>query len=204
MLKVYGMPQTRASRVLWLLEELSVPAELHRIDPKKGEHHQPDYWRINPFGKVPCITLGDFALAESAAICTWLGDTYPDKALIPKAGSRARGTHDQWMYYAMTELEAPLWLITKNKIVLPESERVPEIIPQAMAGFGSSCQVLAAHMQSRAFVLGDHFQVVDVLVGSILMWALSLNAPGIDKGLLGYVERLKARDAFQRFVQKHR
>src|SRR6478735_8310789 len=146
MIKVYGTPNTRAMRVLWLLEELNVPAELESVDPRKGEHHQPEYWRINPFGKVPCIAVDGFTMAESPAICSWLADQHPEKALIPKPASRARGTHDQWLSYAMTEMEAPLWLVIKNKIILPEPQRVPDIIPQAMNSFASACQVFAGHM----------------------------------------------------------
>ncbi len=202
MIKVYGTPRTRAMRVLWLLEELGVPAELHPVDPHKGEHLQPDYWRINPFGKVPSIAQGDFTLAESAAICTWLADQYPETALIPAAGSKARGTHDQWMYFAMTEMETHLWLVTRNRLLLPEAERVPAIIPQAMQTFASSCQVFAAHMQSRAFVLGDSFQVVDIFMTSILTWAASMDAP-IDRGLLEYKSRMKERAGFQSFMQKY-
>jgi glutathione S-transferase len=190
-------------RVLWLLEELEVPAELHSIDPRKGEHHHPDYWRVNPFGKVPSLTIDNYSLAETSAICTWLADQYPDRALIPAAGTRARGTHDQWLSFALTELEAPLWLVMKNTVLLPGPQRVPEIIPQAMDAFAASCKIFAAHMQARPFVLGENFQVIDIFMSSLLSWAKSLEAPGLDSDLLNYRERMMQRPGFQRFKEKY-
>jgi glutathione S-transferase len=189
--------------VLWLLEELEVPAELNSVDPRKGEHYHPDYWRINPFGKVPCITIDNFSLAETSAICTWLADQHPGRGLIPTSGSRARGTHDQWLSFALTELEAPLWLVMKNAVLLPEAARVPAIIPQAMETFAASCKIFAAHMNMRPFVLGEEFQVVDIFMASLVSWAKSLKAPGLDRGLLDYQERLSQRPGFQRFKEKY-
>jgi glutathione S-transferase len=202
LIKVYGAPKTRAMRVLWLLEELAVPFELEPVDPRKGEHHHPDYWRINPFGKVPCITQDNYSLAETGAICTWLADQNPERGLIPAAGSRARGTHDQWMSFALTELEAPLWLVLRNTMMLPEAQRVPAIIPQAMETFAASCRIFASHMQARPFVLGENFQVVDIFMASLIGWALALGAPGLDAGLLEYRERMRQRPAFLSFEEK--
>jgi glutathione S-transferase len=202
-IKVYGTPTSRAMRVLWLLEELAVPAELHLVDPRKGEHHQPDYWRINPFGKVPSISEGSYTLAETSAICTFLADQYADRGLIPMAGSRARGTHDQWMSFALTEMEAHLWLVMRNTVLLPEPQRVPAIIPQAMESFAASCRIFSAHMQARPYVLGENFQVVDIFMTSVIGWAKSLEAPGLDAGLLEYRERIVQRPALQTFKAKY-
>jgi glutathione S-transferase len=203
LIKVYGTPMTRAMRVLWLLEELDVPHELESVDPRKGEHHHPDYWRINPFGKVPSISVDSYSLAETSAICAWLADQYSDRGLIPSAGSRARGTHDQWLSFALTELEAPLWLVMRNTVLLPEAQRVPAIIPQAMDTFAASCRIFASHMQVRPFVLGENFQVVDIFMASLIGWARSLEAPGVDTGLLEYRERMTQRPGFQRFKEKY-
>lgn len=203
MIQVYGTPHTRTMRVLWLVEELRIPAQLVAVDPMKGEHHQPDYWRINPFGKVPSVVQDNFSLAETSAICSWLADQYPQSNLIPQAGSRARGTHDQWLSFALTELEAPLWLVMKNTRLLPRAQRIPEIIPQAMDSFARSCKIFAAHMQARPFVLGERFQVIDIFMSSIISWARDLDAPGVDADLLAYRDRMQQRPSYQAFCVKY-
>jgi len=67
-LKLYGGEFSRASIVQWYLEELQAPYEFIRLDMKAGEHLQPKFLSLNPFGKVPTITDGEFKLWESGAI----------------------------------------------------------------------------------------------------------------------------------------
>lgn len=68
MLKLYGGARSRASIVQWYLEELGEPYEFVLLDMQSGEHRQPDFLAINPFGKVPTIVDGDLKLWESGAI----------------------------------------------------------------------------------------------------------------------------------------
>ena len=67
-MKLYGGAQSRAAIVRWYLEELGIPYEFVLLDMKAGEHRQPDFLGINPMGKVPAITDGEFKLWESGAI----------------------------------------------------------------------------------------------------------------------------------------
>jgi len=92
-MKLYYSPQTRAGRPRWLLEEIGAPYEIASLDLKKGEHKQPEYMKIHPHGAVPALIDGDLALFESAAICMYLADKYPEKKLAPALGTPARGEH---------------------------------------------------------------------------------------------------------------
>ena len=67
MIKVYGVPMSRAMRVLWALEEVGVPYELvstHFLT----DAHAPAYLKINPNGRIPALQDGDVTLFESLAI----------------------------------------------------------------------------------------------------------------------------------------
>lgn len=203
-LKVYGTPKAGVAAVLWLLEELAVPAELVWTDPDRGDHHQPDYWRLNPFGKVPSISLGDFALAEAPAICSWLADQHADRDFIPKAGSKARGTHDQWLFFAVAELQAPLEMVHLNQAQLPEAERIAAVIPQALDSFRRASRILSAHLQGRSYMLGDKLQVIDLYLSTLLEWAEGFDTMLLDKNLRQYHLRLETREAYQSFLAKYR
>ncbi|WP_370230716.1 glutathione S-transferase family protein [Cognatishimia sp.] len=48
-----------------------------------------DFLRRNPAGKVPVLRLGEKTMSESAAICEYLEEAYPEPALLPK-GADAR------------------------------------------------------------------------------------------------------------------
>ncbi len=57
-MKLYYAPKTRAGRVRWMLEELGVPYELHRLDLASGEHRTPEYLAVHPLGRVPALLDG--------------------------------------------------------------------------------------------------------------------------------------------------
>ena len=106
--RLFYMPRTRSSRVLWLLAEIGAPYELTKLAPEErtsGEH-----LARHPLGRVPALELDDgTVIFESAAICLQLADLHPDAGLIPPLGSAERGLVYQWVLFAMTELEAPLY-----------------------------------------------------------------------------------------------
>lgn len=46
------------------------------VDLSAGEHKQPDFLKLNPFGQVPVIQDGDTVLADSNAILIYLAQRY--------------------------------------------------------------------------------------------------------------------------------
>lgn len=44
----------------------------------------PDFLRRNPAAKVPVLKIDGKTMAESAAICEWLEEKYPEPALMPR------------------------------------------------------------------------------------------------------------------------
>ena len=105
MVKLYGVPGSRAMRSLWMLEELGVPYENVKVDFVKGTK-TPEFRKINPNGHIPVLQDGDLVLCESLAINLYLARKY-DKGLWPKSVEDEGRTY-QWSVWAMTELEEPL------------------------------------------------------------------------------------------------
>ncbi len=65
MIVVHHLNNSRSQRVLWLLEELGLPYEVHAIDLGSGEQKQDWFLKINPNGRIPAIVdhdAGDFAV----------------------------------------------------------------------------------------------------------------------------------------------
>lgn len=74
---------------VWLaLEHKQIPHELKMLSFSDKDMSKPGFLAINPRGKVPAITDGDFALWESAAIMEYLDERFPPAtprtALFPK------------------------------------------------------------------------------------------------------------------------
>jgi glutathione S-transferase len=102
------MPRTRSSRVLWLLEEIGTPYELTEIPG--AQRRSVEHLARHPLGRVPALELGEgTTMFESAAICLQLADLNLDAGLIPSVGSPERALVYQWVVFAVTEIEAPLF-----------------------------------------------------------------------------------------------
>src|SRR5262249_9859117 len=127
-MKLYYASQTRAGRPRWLLEEIGTPYEMVRLSLQNGDNRRPEYLAINPNGTVPALADGDLVLFESAAICQYLADKFPDKRLAPPIGTPARGLYYQWIHYAMSGLEPAAVTIFLHTIHRPEADRVPALV----------------------------------------------------------------------------
>src|SRR4051812_24127370 len=83
-LKLFYVPQTRAGRARWMLEELGVPYAIEKIDVQAKQNQSPEYLeKVHPLGHVPALhdSDGDVTMFESAAICMYLADKFAEKKL---------------------------------------------------------------------------------------------------------------------------
>jgi glutathione S-transferase len=186
--RLYYMPRTRSSRVLWLLAESGAPYELTKLAPQ--ERRSAEYLLRHPLGRVPALELDDgTVMFESAAICLQLADLSPDAGLIAPLGSSERALAYQWVLFAMTELEAPLfrWI---REAADGESE------PPSRERFAQAATALESALAGHEWLLGDGFTVADVLCASVLGGAHSRDLLGDWPGLQAYVGRAEARPAF--------
>ena len=69
---------------------------------------KPEYHQIHPHGKAPVLVDGDVTIFESAAICAYLVDKYPEKGFAPLPLTSARGYYYQWLFYSPLTLEPPV------------------------------------------------------------------------------------------------
>jgi glutathione S-transferase len=199
MLTLYHSPQSRSIRPRWLLEELGVPYEVKPISLADGDQKKPDYLKLNPNGAVPTLVDGDLVLWESAAICQYLADKFPEKRLAPPVGTPERGKYYQWMHYAMCGIEPPAVTIFLHSMRLPEAERIPKLVDDARQQLAAAITVVDDALAGREWILGSQFTAADVMVGSTLAWCQMMGSMG-DKSpnATAYLGRCTARPAFQR------
>jgi len=124
-IKLYEFGPTRSIRVRWTLQELGLAFESVRINLLAGEHRRPEFLKINPAGKIPVLVDDAVVLTESVAIVLYLSEKYADKRLVPST-VEARAQINRWLLFAATELEQPLWRISRHTTLYPEEERCPK------------------------------------------------------------------------------
>lgn len=193
-MKLYEAPRTRSARCRWLLQELQVPFEAVQIKLSEGEHKQPEFLKLNPYGRVPVLVDGDLVLSESIAICLYLADRYHEQGLIPAPGTFARALHDQWLLFCVTELEQPLWQIRRHTSLYPVEKRLVEEVDISKENFKKAAMVLEQELRGRNYVSGNHFSVCDIVVAYTLNWASGYGLLGDFPGLQHYTATHKARE----------
>ena len=78
----YTNPMSRGRVARWMLEEVGQPYRTEIID-YGPQMKSPPYTDINPMGKVPALRHGDAVVTETAAICAYLADAFPQAGLAP-------------------------------------------------------------------------------------------------------------------------
>ena len=166
-LKIYGVAQSRAIRVLWMAHELDIPFE-HVQQGFAGEKTAA-YLAVNPNGRVPAIDDDGFKLWESLAINLYLARKH-DRGLAPK-DSKEDALAMQWSLWVMTEVEKSLlnaMFFTRGIMGNPKD-------PARAAGYMAELQkplaVLDGCLAGKEYLMGNRFSVADLNVASVLSWA---------------------------------
>ncbi|NML44418.1 glutathione S-transferase family protein [Ramlibacter sp. G-1-2-2] len=187
---LYHHPFSRASSVVWMLEELGVPHELRFVDLMKGAHKAPELIALNPMGKLPILVDGDAVVTESAAIGLYLADRYSLGRLAPLPDDPLRGTYLRWSFFAPSVMEPGSMAKAANWQFKP-----------SQAGWGdyeAMLQAMESAVTGREFLLGDRFSMADVIFGGTLRYMLRFNMLEPKPAFVAYSERLAARPALQR------
>ena len=198
---LWGMGTVRQLRPHWMLAELGLDYEYFPVHPRSGETTKPEFLEINPRHKVPVLRHGDMAIAESAAIITYLGEAFPVPAgmHVPR-DAVGRAKLNEWCYFIMCELDATsLYLVRRHQGLKHLYGEAPKAVAEAKKNF---CEQLGA-VDSRIgdTVLPEGFSVADILMGTCLDWAESekIPLPGRASALHA---RLKQRPAYQAAREK--
>ena len=127
-LTFYTNPMSRGRIARWMLEEVGEPYETVLLD-YGTTMKAPEFLAINPMGKVPAIKHNDTVVTETAAICAYLADMFPDKGLAPPPGNQLRGPYYRWLFFTAGPVEAAVTAKSLGLLVPPDRK--------AMAGYGS-------------------------------------------------------------------
>ena len=193
-LTLYTNPHSRGTNVRWMLEECGADYDTVGV-PFGAEMKAPAYRAINPMGKVPALTHGDTVLTETVAIITWLAERYPEKALIPAAGSDARGEYYRWLCFA---LHLEYAAIDRMRTIENSAELRTAI---GYGDFDTAFAVLKARLQDRAHIVGEHFTALDLYYSGLLQWLIQrAQVLPAERVYLDYMNRHLARPAHQRAI----
>jgi glutathione S-transferase len=197
-MKLYYAPNTRAVRIVWLLEELGLSYELERFTLGDRAMRSPEYLKINPMGRVPTLQDGEVTISESGAIVQYILARYGEGRLVPETSSADFPAYLQWLHYAEGMIMPPVNTIVVETVLLPPERRNDVNVERATKLLTRMLTAVDARLAGRDYLAGA-FSGADIMTGHASTVAARLKADLSDKpNLAAYIERLNARPALQR------
>ncbi|MGQ4583378.1 glutathione S-transferase N-terminal domain-containing protein [Lysobacter sp. F60174L2] len=194
-LTLYHHPHSRSAGARVMLEELGVDYRIELVNLQAGEQRRPEFLALNPLGKLPTLVDGDIVVTEQVAVYLHLADRFPEAGLAPAIGDPARGEYLRWMVYYASCFEPA--------VVDRSQKREPaEPMISPYRDFDSMLAALEAQIAKGPWVLGERFSAADVLWGTALNWTTQFGLVPKSEVIEQYIERAKARPAFQRAAAK--
>jgi glutathione S-transferase len=185
----YTNPMSRGRIARWMLEEVGHPYETTVLHYESGMKSAA-YLAVNPMGKVPAIKHCDTVVTETAAICAYLADAFPDAGLAPPSGNQKRGPYYRWLFFAAGPVEAAVTSKSMGLLAPPDKKR--------MAGYGSfeeTIDTLEQAVSAGPYICGDQFTAADVYVGSQIGWGMMFGSIDKRPAFEDYFGRLSQRPA---------
>ena len=177
MIKLYDfLPCPFGQKVRIALAEKGLTYDLVQVDNTKGENRHPDFFRLNPFGRVPVLVDEDTTIYDSTIINEYLDDEYPEPPVLPPVGSsamrsRARSFED----FADTSFTPPVGQLIAE-VSKPEGDRDQARVQRLHQSVERVLDYLNHELQGNNFLAGE-FSVADIGFAPRM---LILNEIGID------------------------
>lgn len=175
MLTIYGVYRSRASRNIWLANELGVPfkhvpvMQRYRLPdpPPAGVMHtkSPEFLKVNPNGHVPSIDDDGVVLHESLAINLYLARKHGGP--LAPANVAEEGQMAMWSLWAATEVE------TNALNILYHRTSNPKLANEAIEALRAPFAVLESAL-ADGHLVGGRFTVADINVAEVVRYALAV------------------------------
>jgi len=170
----------------------------------------PDFHAASPFGKIPALRDGEFAISDSTAIITYLEAKYPEPSLIP-ASPESRARTVWYEEFADTILVGKLVVIFANRVFLPrfmgkegdlaaaakaETEDLPRML-----------DYLEGIIPKSGFLVDDRLTLADLAVASPFV---NMDHAGIELDwashpkTTAYINAILARPSFAPIVAREK
>ena len=200
MLKLHHAPNSRAGRILWLLEELELPYQInsmkfHPSDLKSDEHRS-----RHPLGRIPVLEDEEVIIYESGAIVEYILARHAPGKLKPDINSELFPSYLQWFHYCEGMVMPAMNTIVVQSIILPEERRNTDILGQAQRLLSKSLIPVNESLENKKYLIGD-FSAVDIMLGHSLYMSKQLKCVNEKlSNILNYLSKIEARPCFQKAI----
>ncbi|GAB5489210.1 MAG: glutathione S-transferase [Parasphingorhabdus sp.] len=199
-LKLHFAPNSRASRISWLLEELELPYKLnamafHPKDLKSDEHRD-----RHPLGRIPVLEDGDVSIYESGAIVEYILERHKNGGLKPAVDDPNFPYYLQWFHYCEGMVMPPVNTIVVHTLLLPPDRQDETVREQAKRLLTKAWGPVNEALEGKDYLIGD-FSGADIMLGHAAFMSNRLGCvPDEMTHLKAYVQRITDRPAFDKAI----
>ena len=200
MLTLHHAPNSRAGRIVWLLEELGLPYELNAMKFHPSGLKSDEHRARHPLGRVPVLDDGDVRIWESGAIVEYIVARHTDGALKPAVDDPRFPEYLQWFHYCEGMVMPPVNTIVVQTVLLPPERQNKEALEQAQRLLTRALAPLNDALEGRDYLIGD-FSAADVMLGHACFMSNRLGCVTDDMPhLKQYIANIESRPAFQKGI----
>ena len=174
-MRLHYLPGSAALPPHMTLAEVGAPYELVRVELEDGRVTD-EYLALNPWGKIPTLEDGDFVLTESAAICLYLAEKFPETRLAATAGTRERAEVYRWLTWLSNTVQ-----MTLMRHFYPERYGETGVGEHARADLAEHFDLIERHLEGRDWLVGAERTVADFFLFMLTRWGRSLEPPAWDR-----------------------
>jgi len=196
-MKLYYSPAAGALASHITIRELNLDVDLVRVDLQKTHRTESgdDYYKINPKGYVPYLTIdSDANLSEGAAILQYLADQDPEAKMSPRQGSAERYQMQEWLTFVGTEPQRIL-----GSLFIP-GNLTDAGLKFAKAKLHQRLAIMDDRLAGHEYLMGADYTIADAYAFAILNWIptykLDIDLGGYEY-LSRYLDNIRHREAVQ-------
>ena len=197
MLKLHFAPNSRAGRIVWLLEELGLPYDINKMAFHPSDLKSDEHRARHPLGRVPVLDDGDISIYESGAIVEYVLERHKNGGLKPAVDDERWPMYQQWFHYCEGMVMPPVNTIVVQTVLLPPDRRDETALGQAQRLLTKALAPVDEQLAGKDYLIGD-FSGADIMLGHACFMSNRLGCVGDDMpNLKAYVGRVESRPAFQ-------
>ncbi|WOT06911.1 glutathione S-transferase family protein [Shewanella youngdeokensis] len=195
MITVHHLKRSRSKRVIWLLEELSVPYNVvtHQRDPIS--HLAPrSLQAIHPLGKAPMMVDGDITICESGAILEYILNNAGANQLRPAINTTQYYRYLEWSHFAEGSLSLPV--ISSLLLQIEPNEGSSPLTRYIAKEIDVDFTYINKYLENQPYFAGESFTAADIMMTIMLEIAVSLKLINDKNNIKNYLINIQKRDAY--------
>jgi len=197
---VHHLNNSRSQRILWLLEELSLPYDIRHYARDAVTNLAPEaLLKVHPLGKSPMIEDDGKLIFESAAIVEYLCERHNGENLVPARGTDLHIRYLEFMHFAEGSVMTPILL---NLYTARLGEAAAPLHPRIQQQLDSHFAFMDEALKATGWFVGGSLTGADIMMSFPAEAAVKMGKAANLPNLSAFVEKIHARPAFQTALEK--